>query len=77
MPDLLVVDGGLQQVEAACEIREMLDIDLTICGLVKDEHHNTSDLMDDQGKIIPIEKEGALFFLLTRMQDEVHRFAIS
>ncbi len=55
----------------------MLDIDLTICGLVKDEHHNTSDLMDDQGKIIPIEKEGALFFLLTRMQDEVHRFAIS
>ncbi|MFR2886378.1 MAG: helix-hairpin-helix domain-containing protein, partial [Merdibacter sp.] len=33
--------------------------------------------MDDQGKIIPIEKEGALFFLLTRMQDEVHRFAIS
>lgn len=77
MPDLLVVDGGLQQVEAACEIREMLDIDLTICALVKDEHHNTSDLMDDQGKIIPIEKEGALFFLLTRMQDEVHRFAIS
>lgn len=77
MPDLLVVDGGLQQVEAACEIREMLDLDLTICGLVKDEHHNTADLMDDRGNIIPIEKEGALFFLLTRMQDEVHRFAIS
>ena len=77
LPDLLVVDGGYQQVEAAKEIREQLDLDLTICGLVKDEHHNTSNLMDDQGMIIPIEKEGPLFFLLAQMQDEVHRFAIS
>lgn len=77
LPDLLVVDGGYQQVEAAKEIREQLDLDLTICGLVKDEHHNTSNLMDDQGTIIPIEKEGPLFFLLAQMQDEVHRFAIS
>ena len=77
LPDLLVVDGGYQQVEAAKEIRELLDLDLTICGLVKDEHHNTSNLMDDQGTIIPIEKEGPLFFLLAQMQDEVHRFAIS
>lgn len=77
LPDLLVVDGGYQQVEAAKEIREQLDLNLTICGLVKDEHHNTSNLMDDQGTIIPIEKEGPLFFLLAQMQDEVHRFAIS
>lgn len=77
LPDLLVVDGGYQQVEAAKEIRELLDLDLTICGLVKDEHHNTSNLMDDRGTIIPIEKEGPLFFLLAQMQDEVHRFAIS
>lgn len=77
LPDLLVVDGGYQQVEAAKEIREQLDLDLTICGLVKDEHHNTSNLMDDRGTIIPIEKEGPLFFLLAQMQDEVHRFAIS
>ena len=77
LPDLLVVDGGYQQVEAAEEIREQLDLDLTICGLVKDEHHNTSNLMDDRGTIIPIEKEGPLFFLLAQMQDEVHRFAIS
>ncbi len=77
LPDLLVVDGGYQQVEAAKEIKTMLDLDLTICGLVKDEHHNTSNLMNDQGEIIPIEKEGALFFLLAQMQDEVHRFAIS
>ena len=77
LPDLLVVDGGYQQVEAAKEIRELLDLDLTICGLVKDEHHNTSSLMNDQGAIIPIEKEGSLFFLLAQMQDEVHRFAIS
>lgn len=77
LPELLVVDGGYQQVEAAKEIREQLDLDLTICGLVKDEHHNTSNLMDDRGTIIPIEKEGPLFFLLAQMQDEVHRFAIS
>lgn len=77
LPDLLVVDGGYQQVEAAKEIRELLDLDLPICGLVKDEHHNTSNLMDDRGTIIPIEKEGPLFFLLAQMQDEVHRFAIS
>lgn len=77
LPDLLVVDGGYQQVEAAKEIREQLDLDLTICGLVKDEHHNTSNLMDDRGTIIRIEKEGPLFFLLAQMQDEVHRFAIS
>ena len=64
-------------MEAAKEIRELLDLDLTICGLVKDEHHNTSNLMDDRGTIIPIEKEGPLFFLLAQMQDEVHRFAIS
>lgn len=76
-PDLLVVDGGYQQVEAAKEIRELLDLDLAICGLVKDEHHNTSNLMNDQGEIVPIEKEGALFFMLAQMQDEVHRFAIS
>ena len=77
MPDLLLVDGGAQQIEAAKEIRDMLDLDLRIAGLVKDDKHNTRALMNDQLEEIPLKKESSLFFLLTRMQDEVHRFAIS
>ena len=70
-PDLLIVDGGYLQIEAA------KDIPLTLCGLVKDDNHRTSNLMDRNGKIIPVPRDFSLFFLLTQMQDEVHRFAIS
>lgn len=76
-PDLLIVDGGAQQISAALEIREQLDLNLRIVGLVKDDKHNTRALMNDVFEEIPLNKESALFFLLTRMQDEVHRFAIS
>ena len=77
MPDLLLVDGGRQQIAAAKEIKEMLMLDLTIAGLVKDDKHTTHALMDENFEEIPLSKEESLFFLLTRMQDEVHRFAIS
>lgn len=76
-PDLLIVDGGYLQIEAAREIIEALDIPLTICGLVKDDNHRTSNLMDVNGNILPLKRDSSLFFLLTQMQDEVHRFAIS
>ncbi len=76
-PDLLIVDGGYQQIVAAKEILEALDIPLLLCGLVKDNNHKTANLMDRDGNIIPIKKDSSLFFLLTQMQDEVHRFAIS
>lgn len=76
-PDLLIVDGGYLQIEAAREIIEALDIPLTICGLVKDDNHRTSNLMDVNGNILPVKRNSSLFFLLTQMQDEVHRFAIS
>ena len=76
-PDLLIVDGGSLQIEAAREIIEALDIPLTICGLVKDDNHRTSNLMDVNGNILPVKRDSSLFFLLTQMQDEVHRFAIS
>lgn len=76
-PDLLIVDGGYLQIEAAREIIEALDIPLTICGLVKDDNHRTSNLMDVSGNILPVKRDSSLFFLLTQMQDEVHRFAIS
>lgn len=77
MPDLLLVDGGALQINAAKEIKEMLDLDLRIAGLVKDDKHNTRALLNENLEEIPLDKEEPLFFLLTHMQDEVHRFAIS
>lgn len=76
-PDLLIVDGGYLQIEAAKEIVEALDVPVTLCGLVKNDNHRTANLMNAEGEILPVERDSSLFFLLTQMQDEVHRFAIS
>ncbi len=76
-PDLLVVDGGWLQIEAAKEILDALELEIPLCGLVKDDNHRTNNLMDQDGNIIAIDRHSSLFFLLTQMQDEVHRFAIS
>lgn len=77
-PDLLLVDGGVQQIEAAKEIKKLLMLEeLTIAGLVKDDKHTTRALLNEDLEEIPLSKEDPLFFLLTRMQDEVHRFAIT
>lgn len=76
-PDLLIVDGGYLQIEAAKEIIEALDVPVTLCGLVKNDNHRTANLMNVEGEILPVERDSSLFFLLTQMQDEVHRFAIS
>lgn len=75
--DLLIVDGGWQQIQAATEIIDSLQIDLKVVGLVKDDHHRTHHLMDQNGEIFEIEPNSYLFFFLTQMQDEVHRFAIT
>jgi len=77
MPDGILVDGGWTQIEAAKEIIDSLGIDIKIMGLVKDDHHNTNALMDTDGREFQIDKSSGLFFLLTRMQDEVHRVAVS
>ena len=79
MPDGILVDGGWTQIEAAKEILDSLGLSETIkiMGLVKDDHHNTNALMDTDGEVFDIDKNSGLFFLLTRMQDEVHRTAIS
>lgn len=76
-PDLLIVDGGYLQIEAAKEIIEALDVPVTLCGLVKNDNHRTANLMNAEGEILPVERDSSLFFLFTQMQDEVHRFAIS
>ncbi len=79
MPDGILVDGGWIQIEAAKEILDSLGLSETIkiMGLVKDDHHNTNALMDTDGETFDIDKNSGLFFLLTRMQDEVHRVAIT
>lgn len=77
-PDVLIVDGGKQQIEAAKEVLDALGItEITLVGLVKNEKHRTSNLMNRDLEIIDVERDSSLFFLLTQMQDEVHRFAIS
>ena len=76
-PDLIIVDGAKTQIDAAKEVLNSLNMDIQIVGLGKDNHHNTSYLMDSNYEIIDIQKDSNLFFFLTNMQDEVHRFAIT
>lgn len=76
MPDMLIVDGGAAQINAAKSVRDELMLDLPIAGLVKDERHSTRALMLEDLEEVPLNKEDPLFFMLTRLQDEVHRFAI-
>lgn len=75
--DLLIVDGGYQQIEAACEVLDAFQIDMTVVGLVKDDKHRTSQLLNRDGEVIEVKKESSLFFFLTNIQDEVHRYAIT
>lgn len=79
MPDGILVDGGMTQISAAKEIIDSLGLadTIRIMGLVKDDRHNTNALMDTDGTVLPVDKNSGLFFLLTRMQDEVHRTAVS
>ncbi len=76
-PDMVIVDGGLGQIHAAVEVIDSLNMPITVCGLAKDDKHSTAMLLDRDGQQIPINPKSELFFLLTRMQDEVHRYAIS
>jgi len=76
-PDLVLVDGGLQQINAASEVLESLDLDIPIAGLVKDKKHNTNSLMTKDHKTVELDKTSNVFHLLTRIQDEAHRFAVT
>ena len=76
MPDLILVDGGLNQIIAADKALKKADVKINLYGLVKNNKHQTAGLMDINGNIFDIENKN-IFFMLTRMQDEVHRFAIT
>lgn len=76
-PDMIIVDGGLGQIHAAKEVIDALGMSIPVYGLAKDDKHSTAMLLDTEGHPISIHPKSKLFFLLTRMQDEVHRYAIS
>jgi excinuclease ABC subunit C len=78
-PDLIVIDGGKGQVDAAKEVLvNQLGLDIPIAGLAKNDKHKTSELLFGTDlAVIPLERNSQEFFLLQRIQDEVHRFAIT
>lgn len=77
-PDLIIVDGGINQINACKEIMQLLNLNIKICGLRKNDKHRTNDLIDgDTLEEIKIDKTSNVFHYLTRMQDEVHRFTIN
>ena len=75
-PDLIIVDGGIGQMNIAKEVLDSLNLDIKIVGLKKDDKHATNALITFDGEI-PIEKRSNLFHYLERMQDEVHNFTIN
>ena len=77
MPDLILTDGGLGQVHAGVEVIDELKLSIPVYGLFKNDKHQTKGLIDKDGNVISLDDNKPLFFLLVRMQDEVHRFAIS
>lgn len=74
-PDLILMDGGKGQVNVALEVLEKLRLNIPVCGMVKDDHHRTRGLYYNNEEI-PIDKDSEAFKLITRIQDEAHRFAI-
>jgi excinuclease ABC subunit C len=79
LPDLVVIDGGKGQISAAVDVLENeLGLYIPVCGLVKDDKHKTSHLLlGDPPMAIDIKHDSQEFYLLQRIQDEVHRFAIT
>lgn len=74
-PDLIIVDGGKAQITAATTVLKDLNLNIPVCGLVKNDKHRTSDILYND-KLYEIDKTKNLFHMLERIQDEVHNFTI-
>ena len=74
-PDLIMMDGGKGQVNVALQVLDELHLHIPVCGMVKDDHHRTRGLYYHNEEI-PIDRSSEAFRLITRIQDEAHRFAI-
>ncbi|MFD2328274.1 excinuclease ABC subunit UvrC [Cohnella sp. GCM10020058] len=79
MPDLIVIDGGRGQIGAAIDVlQNELGLFVPVCGLAKDAKHRTAQLLvGDPAEVVPLPRDSQEFYLLQRIQDEVHRFAIT
>ncbi len=77
LPELIIVDGGENQIRAASEVLENLRLPIKVVGLKKDNHHRTNELIDSDLSVIAIDHSQDVFHYLTRMQDEVHRYTIN
>ncbi|MCF2683557.1 excinuclease ABC subunit UvrC [Faecalicatena contorta] len=75
-PDLLLMDGGKGQVNIALQVLDKLHLNIPVCGMVKDDNHRTRGLYY-QNQELPIDRNSECFRLITRIQDEAHRFAIT
>ena len=75
-PDLIMMDGGRGQVNIALEVLEKLHLHIPVCGMVKDDNHRTRGLYFNNTEV-PIDRNSECFRLITRIQDEAHRFAIT
>lgn len=79
LPELILIDGGKGQMNAAKDVLENeLGLDIPVSGLVKDDRHRTSELLyGDPPEVVPLKRNSHEFYLIQRIQDEVHRFAVS
>ena len=78
LPDLLITDGGKGQMSAVQEVLDELGLDIPVAGLAKDNRHRTSELLfGNPPQVIGMKQTSPLFLLLTRIQNEVHRYAIT
>ena len=78
LPELIIVDGGINQINACKDVLNLLNLNIKVCGLKKNDKHKTNELIDgDNYNIIELDKDSKVFHYLTRIQDEVHRFTIN
>lgn len=78
LPDLILMDGAEIQVQAAVDVlHNQLGLTIPVAGMVKNEHHKTADLLRQDGERIGLDPKSESFYLLQRIQDEVHRFAVT
>lgn len=78
LPDLILMDGAEIQINAAVDVlHNQLGINIPVAGMVKNKHHKTADLMNEKGEKLSLDPKSQGFYLLQRIQDEVHRFAIT
>lgn len=76
-PDIVVMDGGFNQVKIAVQIIRSLGLNIRVIGLVKNDKHRTSSIIDEEGKVLDVSPNSNLFLFFSKIQEEVHRFAIT